>query len=52
MVLYTRSGITATPGETALVPLDPPVTLPIVLGRRAGTRNAALDAVVEVARGL
>jgi len=52
VVLYACSGITATPGETALVPLDPPVTLPIVLGRRAGTRNAALDAVVEVAQDL
>jgi DNA-binding transcriptional LysR family regulator len=49
VLLYVAGAYGPERDGTALVPVDPPVTLPFVLAWRAGARSAALDAVLAAA---
>ncbi|EHN10195.1 transcriptional regulator LysR family [Patulibacter medicamentivorans] len=52
VVIYVRGAFPPEVAGSAFVPLDPPLTLPFHLAWRDGSRTAAVDAVIEVARGL
>jgi DNA-binding transcriptional LysR family regulator len=52
VVIYVRTAFAPALAGSAFVPIEPPVTLPFDLLRRPGTPSAALDAVLDVARGL
>jgi DNA-binding transcriptional LysR family regulator len=52
VVVYTRSAFPPELPDSAFVPIEPTLALPFDLAVRAGARSPAVDAVVDVARGL
>ncbi len=52
VVMYVRTAFAPQLPGSAFVPIEPTVTLPFDLLRRPGAPSAALEAVLEVARGL
>lgn len=52
VVVYVRSAFPSDVPGSVFVPVAPAVGFPFSLAWRAGARSAALDAVLEVARGL
>jgi DNA-binding transcriptional LysR family regulator len=52
VVIYVRTAFAPQLPGSAFVPIEPTVTLPFDLLRRPGAPSAALEAVLEVARGL
>jgi DNA-binding transcriptional LysR family regulator len=52
LVVYVRGAFPAEVPGSVFVPVEPVVTFPFSLAWRSGSRSAALDAVLEVARSL
>jgi DNA-binding transcriptional LysR family regulator len=52
VVIYVRTAFAPQLPGSAFVPIEPTVTLPFDILRRPGAPSAALEAVLDVARGL